>query len=77
LATGQWIKVKIQIDLDGVRVGLCEKQQYIQVLDVQLDVLKYLDYPKSNQAWIGFTASTGGLTQIHEVQWIELNIHYK
>ncbi|KAG0944069.1 hypothetical protein G6F32_007463 [Rhizopus arrhizus] len=77
LATGQWIKVKIQIDLDGVRVGLCEKQQYIQVLDVQLDVLKYLDYPKSNQAWIGFTASTGGLTQIHEVQWIELNIHCK
>lgn len=77
LTTGQWIKVKIQIDSEGVRVGLCDKQQYIQVLDVQLDVLKYLDYPKSNQAWIGFTASTGGLTQIHEVQWIELNIHYK
>lgn len=77
LATGQWIHIKVQLDRDGVQVGLRDKNQYIQVLDVCLNTLDYLNYPQSKQAWIGFTASTGGLAQIHDVQLTQLNVYYK
>ncbi|PHZ10232.1 concanavalin A-like lectin/glucanase [Rhizopus microsporus ATCC 52813] len=77
LATGQWIHIKVQLDRDGVQVGLRDKNQYIQVLDVCLNTLDYLNYPHSKQAWIGFTASTGGLAQIHDVQLTQLNVYYK
>ncbi|CAO3687753.1 unnamed protein product [Rhizopus stolonifer] len=75
LASGKWIQVKIQMDQEGVQVGLLQKQKYVQVLDVKLDVMSYLNH--SNEAWIGFTASTGGLAQMHEIQWNQLNVYYK
>ncbi|KAI9316425.1 hypothetical protein BX666DRAFT_1950459 [Dichotomocladium elegans] len=77
--SGQWIYARIRLFLSRglVEVSLKENEQeddYTPVLakeDVRL--LDYLG--NSSKAWVGFTASTGGLAQTHEIQWKQLGIY--
>ncbi|KAI9272590.1 concanavalin A-like lectin/glucanase domain-containing protein, partial [Sporodiniella umbellata] len=75
LASGKWIEVKVQMDKEHIQVGLLQNNQYTSILNVELDVMSYLN--NSKEAWVGFTASTGGLAQTHEIQWNQLIVHYK
>ncbi|KAK4515938.1 uncharacterized protein ATC70_010898 [Mucor velutinosus] len=72
LQCGKWIKSKIRLLSNGIiEVGLAEvgDKEYIQVLKItNQDFMDYL-MPKE-RAWIGFTASTGGLAENHDVQMI-------
>ncbi|KAI8640049.1 hypothetical protein BD408DRAFT_420387 [Parasitella parasitica] len=72
LNCGQWIKSKIRLLRSGtIEVGLAEAadRDYIQVLKISNQ--NFMDYlmPKE-KAWVGFTASTGGLSENHDVQLI-------
>ena len=70
------MKSKIVLMTNGtIDIGLAEIEDthYIQVLKIKdQNFCKYV----SNQAWIGFTASTGGLSQNHDVQLLSV-IQYK
>ncbi|KAI9485514.1 MAG: hypothetical protein EXX96DRAFT_545370 [Benjaminiella poitrasii] len=75
LQNGQWMKAKIRLLTNGViEIGLKEEgdKEYIQVLKV--DQANFIDYVKGQNgiAWVGFTGSTGGLAQNHDIQWISL-----
>ncbi|CEP07579.1 hypothetical protein [Parasitella parasitica] len=74
LNCGQWLRSKIRLLSNGtIQVGLAEAadRDYIQVLRITNQ--NFMDYliPKE-KAWIGFTASTGGLSENHDVQLISL-----
>ncbi|EPB82785.1 hypothetical protein HMPREF1544_10488 [Mucor circinelloides 1006PhL] len=74
LQCGKWMKSKIRLLSNGIiEVGLAEvdDKEYIQVLKITNH--NFMDYlmPKE-KAWIGFTASTGGLAENHDVQLISL-----
>lgn len=74
LQCGEWIKSKIRLLSNGIiEIGLAEvnDKEYIQVLRITNQ--NFMDYlmPKK-KAWIGFTASTGGLAENHDVQLISL-----
>ena len=74
LQCGKWMKSKIRLLSNGIiEVGLAEvdDKEYIQVLKITNH--NFMDYlmPKE-RAWIGFTASTGGLAENHDVQLISL-----
>ncbi|KAI7889474.1 uncharacterized protein EV154DRAFT_514343 [Mucor mucedo] len=74
LANGKWMKSKIRLLSNGsIEIGLGESndQNYIQVLKIQnQNFKKYLN--GSKKAWIGFTASTGGISENHDVQLISI-----
>ncbi|GAN08795.1 peptide-N(4)-(N-acetyl-beta-glucosaminyl) asparagine amidase [Mucor ambiguus] len=75
LQCGKWIKSKIRLLSNGIiEIGLAEvgDKEYIQVLKVSNQ--NFMDYlmPKES-AWVGFTASTGGLAENHDVQMISLS----
>jgi peptide-N4-(N-acetyl-beta-glucosaminyl)asparagine amidase len=74
LQNGQWMKAKIRLLESGtIEIGLAEANDkcYIQVLKVENQSFKtYLN--NSPKAWIGFTASTGGLSENHDVQLISI-----
>jgi hypothetical protein len=56
-----------------IEIGLGEvnDKRYIQVLKVANQ--NFLDYTsRDKRAWIGFTASTGGFAQNHDVQWLSI-----
>lgn len=78
LTNGKWMKSKIRLLSSGnIEIGLGEAydQDYIQVLKVQnQNFKKYLN--GSKKAWIGFTASTGGISENHDVQLISI-IEYR
>lgn len=78
LANGKWMKSKIRLWSSGnIEIGLGESkdQNYIQVLKIQnQNFKKYLN--DSKRAWIGFTASTGGISENHDVQLISI-IEYR
>lgn len=70
LQCGKWLKSKIRLLSNGIiEIGLAEAgdKEYIQVLKITNQ--NFMDYlmPKE-KAWIGFTASTGGLAENHDVQ---------
>ncbi|CAO0802530.1 unnamed protein product [Mucor circinelloides] len=74
LQCGKWMKSKIRLLSNGIiEIGLAEvdDKEYIQVLKITNH--NFMDYlmPKE-KAWIGFTASTGGLAENHDVQLISL-----
>ncbi|KAL7319397.1 Peptide-N(4)-(N-acetyl-beta-glucosaminyl)asparagine amidase [Mucor circinelloides] len=74
LQCGRWIKSKIRLLSNGIiEVGLAEvdDKEYIQVLKITNH--NFMDYLMPRErAWIGFTASTGGLAENHDVQLISL-----
>lgn len=78
LQSGKWMKSKIRLLSSGnIEIGLGEanEKEYIQVLKVQnQNFKKYLN--DSKKAWIGFTASTGGLSENHDVQLMSI-IEYR
>ncbi|KAI8992201.1 hypothetical protein BDB01DRAFT_419794 [Pilobolus umbonatus] len=69
LQSGEWIRVNIRLLPDTIEIGLGE-DDYISVL--KIDHIPVLNYLGKERAWIGFTASTGGLSQNHDIQWIHL-----
>ncbi|KAI9267902.1 hypothetical protein BDA99DRAFT_504305 [Phascolomyces articulosus] len=81
--SGQWIHARISIflteeDNKMVDVSLKEQEEedYTSVLVVnQVDFEKYMD--GHSMAWIGFTASTGGLAQNHYIQWKRVDVYYQ
>lgn len=76
LKSGLWTKAKIRLLEHSIEIGLGEANDkvYIQVLKVENQSFKtYLNLTK---AWIGFTASTGGLAENHDVQLISI-VQYK
>ncbi|KAI8376830.1 concanavalin A-like lectin/glucanase domain-containing protein, partial [Blakeslea trispora] len=72
--SGQWFKSKVRLLTNGViEIGVAEtnvKQDYRQVLKVSNH--NFLDYVGTinKSVWLGFTASTGGLSECHDIQWI-------
>lgn len=81
LQCGKWLKAKIRLLTKGtIEVGLGEidDNEYISVLKVENQPFKtYMGSNVTNPvAWIGFTASTGGLSQSHDIQLISL-VQYK
>lgn len=75
LQNGKWMKSKIRLlDSGDIEIGLGEYNDnvYIKVLTVQNQNFKKYFCTKLNQAWIGFTASTGGLSQNHDIQFISI-----
>lgn len=75
LHCGKWLKAKIRLLTKGtIEVGLGEidDNEYIPILKVENQCFKtYMGSSSKNPvAWIGFTASTGGLSQNHDVQLI-------
>lgn len=69
------MKSKIRLlDSGDIEIGLGEYNDnvYIKVLTVQNQNFKKYFCTELNQAWIGFTASTGGLSQNHDIQFISL-----
>lgn len=67
------MKSKIRLLTNGViEVGLAEKHdsKYFQVLKITNH--SFLDYLDASKAWVGFTASTGGLAENHDIQWISI-----
>lgn len=67
------MKSKIRLLTNGViEIGLAEKQdtEYIQVLKLTNE--NFLDYLSTDKAWVGFTASTGGLAENHDIQWMSV-----
>ncbi|PRP84896.1 hypothetical protein PROFUN_07550 [Planoprotostelium fungivorum] len=60
-----------------VKVVYLDGSLYVYVDDLQRAVLKVkillTDYLGSGQAWIGFTASTGGLSQVHDLLSFDYN----
>ncbi|KAI7902788.1 uncharacterized protein BX663DRAFT_552182 [Cokeromyces recurvatus] len=80
LQNGQWMKAKIRLFINYIiEVGLKENNdaEYIQVL--KATHINFMDYLTGgqNEAWIGFTASTGGLAENHDIRWISLVQYYK
>lgn len=54
-----------------IGLGEVDDKRYIQVLKVANQ--NFLDYTsRDRSAWVGFTASTGGLAQNHDVQWLSI-----
>ncbi|KAI8336397.1 concanavalin A-like lectin/glucanase domain-containing protein [Choanephora cucurbitarum] len=71
--TGHWFKSKVRLLTTGViEIGVAERGMMRQVLKVSNQ--NFLEYvgKASKIAWIGFTASTGGLSQSHEIKWISM-----
>lgn len=72
------MKSKIRLLTNGtIEIGLGEMsdKEYIQVLKIEDHNFKnYLGTSNHQQhtAWFGFTASTGGLSQNHDVQLISM-----
>ncbi|KAL0138900.1 hypothetical protein V8B55DRAFT_1518902 [Mucor lusitanicus] len=68
------LRSKIRLLSNGIiEIGLAEAQdaEYIQVLKItNHNFMEYL-MPKET-AWVGFTASTGGLAENHDVQMLSL-----
>ncbi|KAI8987378.1 hypothetical protein BDF20DRAFT_910008 [Mycotypha africana] len=69
LQNGSWMKALVRLIVNGtIEVGLAENSddKFIQVLKVTGH--NFLDYllPKE-KAWVGFSASTGGLSQAHDI----------
>ncbi|KAI7848221.1 hypothetical protein BDC45DRAFT_561817 [Circinella umbellata] len=88
--SGKWIYARISIffqeDEKMIDVSLKEQErqneedgneeEYTSVLMINsMDLNKYLD--GNSKAWIGFTASTGGLAQNHDIQWKSAVIYHK
>ncbi|KAI8881403.1 concanavalin A-like lectin/glucanase [Backusella circina FSU 941] len=79
LGSGEWIKARIRIESNRISVGLGESSdtEYLQVLEVQINpLLKYLNYPHLDTAWLGFTAGTGGLSQNHDVKVESVKVYH-
>jgi peptide-N4-(N-acetyl-beta-glucosaminyl)asparagine amidase len=79
LGNGEWIKARIRIESNRISVGLGEASdtEYLQVLEVQVDPLRYLNFPDIQTAWLGFTAGTGGLSQNHDVKVESAKVYEK
>ena len=88
--SGKWIYARSTIffqeeDKKVIDVSLKEQEQheedgddegYTSVLVINnMDFNKYLS--GNSKAWIGFTASTGGLAQNHDIQWKRAVIYHK
>lgn len=79
LQSGQWFKSKIRLfDSGDIEIGLGEPsdKEYIKVLEIHNQNFKKYISNDFKQAWVGFTASTGGLSQNHDVQLISI-IEYR
>ncbi|KAI8077639.1 hypothetical protein BDF21DRAFT_464092 [Thamnidium elegans] len=75
LQNGKWMKSKIRLlDSGDIEIGLGEYNDkvYIKVLTVRNQNFKKYFCSELKQAWIGFTASTGGLSQNHDIQFISI-----
>jgi peptide-N4-(N-acetyl-beta-glucosaminyl)asparagine amidase len=79
LGNGEWIKARIRIEPNRISVGLGEASdtEYLEVLKVQADPFKYLNFPNTQTAWLGFTAGTGGLSQNHDVKVEGVRVYEK
>ncbi|KAI8381270.1 uncharacterized protein BYT42DRAFT_565911 [Radiomyces spectabilis] len=75
MTCGEWIHVRVRV-LTGtqqIEISLATDvkghptdKDYTPVLTTQVDICRYINHPTN--AWIGWTASTGGLSQIHDIQ---------
>ncbi|KAI8089784.1 uncharacterized protein BX664DRAFT_333873 [Halteromyces radiatus] len=73
--SGEWIYCRIRYLTSARTMEVALKEpsssNYITVLTLDdLDLRKYMN--ERQTCWIGFTASTGGLFQNHDLQWLSL-----
>ncbi|KAI8340153.1 hypothetical protein BC941DRAFT_419556 [Chlamydoabsidia padenii] len=68
LNTGHWITCRIRYMDRTLEVALVNSADYDTVLTLKdVDLMDYMG--SQDSCWIGFTASTGGLTQNTDIQW--------
>ncbi|KAI9488329.1 concanavalin A-like lectin/glucanase domain-containing protein [Zychaea mexicana] len=80
--SGKWIYARISIFVDEKLVDVSLKEDdeeaddYVSVLAVNnVDLAMYLN--GNSKAWIGFTASTGGLSQNQDIRWKRAVVYRK
>lgn len=70
------VRIRYLIEKQTIQVALKtdDDSEYISVLVVEnLDLKAYLG--GESKAWIGFTGSTGGISQNHDIQWTRVAVY--
>lgn len=69
--SGEWLRTRIRLFIGrglievALKESASQEESYVPVLTKDnLDLVTFL----GDQAWIGFTASTGGLAQNHDIR---------